>query len=148
MSAMDRRTNMIISHIWWCCLCNLFACPASSHYLNQCWLIVNWTPGNNFQCNLNRNHIVLIQENTFEIVVCQNGGHFVQGRWYKHATWIPYMPEHIHIYVHIRINHVNHLRAHVMRGDPTDTYVRGCCKIWKTPMVKPYVVHYQAVKSC
>ena len=27
----------------------LIVCPAPSHYHNQCWLIVNWTPGNKFQ---------------------------------------------------------------------------------------------------
>ena len=54
-------------------------CSAPSHYLNQCWLIVNWTPVNKFQWNLNRNSIIFVQENAFENVVCQNGGHFVQG---------------------------------------------------------------------
>ena len=44
---------------------------APSHYLNQCWLIVNWTLGNKLQWR--------IQENAIENVVCQNGGHFVQG---------------------------------------------------------------------
>ena len=31
----------------------------------------------------NRNPIIFIQENAFEIVVCQNSGRFVQGRWVK-----------------------------------------------------------------
>ena len=46
------------------------------------WLIVNWTHGNNsvkFEYNL----IILIQENAFENVICQDGGHFVQGIWVK-----------------------------------------------------------------
>ena len=34
-----------------------------SHYLNQCWLIVNWTPGSIIKWNLNRNSIIFIQEN-------------------------------------------------------------------------------------
>ena len=55
------------------------ACSAPSHYLNQCWLIGKWAPVNKFQWNSNRNYIIFIQENAFEIVVCQNGGHFVQG---------------------------------------------------------------------
>ena len=33
----------------------------------------------NFQWNLNLNSIIFIQENAFENVICQNGGHFVQG---------------------------------------------------------------------
>ena len=43
------------------------------------WLTVNWTPGNKFQRNMNGNYIIFIQENAFENVVCQNGGHFVLG---------------------------------------------------------------------
>ena len=38
-----------------------------------------WTPGNKFQWNSNRNSIISIQENAFEIAVCQNGGRFIQG---------------------------------------------------------------------
>ena len=38
-----------------------------------------YCPGNNFQWNSYRNCIIFIQEWAFEIVVCQNGGHFVQG---------------------------------------------------------------------
>ena len=34
----------------------LVACSAPGHYyLNQCWLVVNWTPRNKFQWNTNRN---------------------------------------------------------------------------------------------
>ena len=32
-----------------------------------------------FQRHLNRNSEIFIEENAFEIVVCQNGGHFIQG---------------------------------------------------------------------
>ena len=47
--------------------------------------VINWTnagslslPGTNFSemWNSNRNSIIFIQENAFEIVFCQNGGHF------------------------------------------------------------------------
>ena len=41
----------------------LVACSVPNHYLNQCWFIVNWTPGNKFQWNLNLNFILFIQEN-------------------------------------------------------------------------------------
>ena len=41
----------------------LVAYPVPSYYLYQCWLIVNWTPRNKFQWYLNRNSIILIQEN-------------------------------------------------------------------------------------
>ena len=35
----------------------LVTCLVPSHYLNQCWLIVNWTFRNNFQWNLNGNFL-------------------------------------------------------------------------------------------
>ena len=41
---------------------------APSHYLNQCWNIVNWTLGNKLQWNLNRNLNIFIEENAFENV--------------------------------------------------------------------------------
>ena len=47
-------------------VCRVFG---STHYLNQCWPIVNWTLRTNFS------------ENTFENVVCQIGGHLSGGRW-------------------------------------------------------------------
>ena len=40
-----------------------------SHYLTQCWLIVNWTLGNKLQWNSNWNRKLFIQENAFENVV-------------------------------------------------------------------------------
>ena len=40
-----------------------------SHYLNQCWNIVNWTPRNKLQWNVNRNSYIFIQENPFENIV-------------------------------------------------------------------------------
>ena len=47
------------------------AWPAPSHYLNQCWIIVNWTLRNKLQSNLNQNSKIFIQENAFESVVCE-----------------------------------------------------------------------------
>ena len=63
-------------------LVQIMACrlSAASHYLNQCWRIVNWTLGNKFQWNLSRNSHTSIQENSIENAVCQIGGLFVQGR--------------------------------------------------------------------
>ena len=42
---------------------------APSHYLNQCWAILNWTLRNKLQWNLSRNSSILIQENKFENVI-------------------------------------------------------------------------------
>ena len=54
-----------INHHWfrqW-----LVAWPAPSHYLNQCWNIVNWTPRNKLQWNVNRNSYIFIQENQLKM---------------------------------------------------------------------------------
>ena len=37
-----------------------------SHYLNQCWIIVNWTIRNKFQWNHNQNTTIFIQANELE----------------------------------------------------------------------------------
>ena len=42
-----------------------------SHYLNQCWNIVNFNLRNKLQWNINRNSYIFIQENAFENVVCK-----------------------------------------------------------------------------
>ena len=47
------------------------AWTAPSHYLNQCWNIVNWALGNKHQWNLNRILYIFIQENVFEILILE-----------------------------------------------------------------------------
>ena len=47
----------------------LVAWSAPSHYLNQCWFIVNWNFWNKLHWNPNRNSYIFIQENAFENVV-------------------------------------------------------------------------------
>ena len=42
--------------------------PAQSHYLNQCWIIVNWTLGNIFQWHLNQNSDSFIQGNALKML--------------------------------------------------------------------------------
>ena len=44
---------------------------APSHYLNQCWNIVNWTLRDELQWNFNLNANIFIEENTFQNVVCE-----------------------------------------------------------------------------
>ena len=46
----------------------LSPCPPS-HYLNQCWNIINWTLRNKLQWNFNPNANIFIQENPLENVV-------------------------------------------------------------------------------
>ena len=47
---------------------------APSHYLNQCWNIVNWALRNKLQWDLYRNSNIFIQGNAFESVVCEMAG--------------------------------------------------------------------------
>ena len=59
----------------------LVAYSVPSHYLNQCWKIVNWTLRNKIQWNLNRNSYVFIQENASENIVCEMAAILSRGRW-------------------------------------------------------------------
>ena len=43
---------------------------ATSHYLNQSWLIVNCTIRNKFQLKVNQNRTMFCQENAFQNIVC------------------------------------------------------------------------------
>ena len=53
-----------------------------NHYLNQCWIIVNWNLRNKLRWNINQDTNFVIHENASEDIVCKNhGGHFVRGRW-------------------------------------------------------------------
>ena len=80
----------LVPHIWvsessqyWFSQC-LVAYFAPSHYLNQCWFHVNWSPGNKCQWNSKRNFIIFIQENVTKFVACQD---FVQGEMSKTNTY-------------------------------------------------------------
>ena len=59
----------------------LVANSMPSHYLNQCWAIINWTLREKLQWNFNWNTKLCIHDDVFQNVVSENGGHFVQGRW-------------------------------------------------------------------
>ena len=59
----------------------LVAYSAPSHYLNQCWRIVNWTLGDKRQWNLNQNTFFFIHESAFENIVCEMVAILSRGRW-------------------------------------------------------------------
>ena len=61
---------------WW-----LVAYLAPSHYLNQCWVIVNWNLRNKLQRNLDQNTKLFINENAFEIIICEMAAILSMGRW-------------------------------------------------------------------
>ena len=63
----------------------IMACAysAPSHYLNQCWYIVNWTLGNTLQWNLNQNTNFSFHKSAFENIVCEMAAILFRGRWIK-----------------------------------------------------------------
>ena len=58
-------------------------CSAPSHYLNQCWNIVNWTFRNKNQWNWNWNSNIFIQEIVFENIVCKMASILSRPQWVK-----------------------------------------------------------------
>ena len=52
-----------------------------SHFLNQCWFIVNWALGNKLQWKFNQNTNIFIRENASENIRLRNGGHLVHWGW-------------------------------------------------------------------
>ena len=67
---------------WW-----LVAYSAPSHYVNQCWVIVNWILGNKLQWNFNQNIKLFIHENATENIVCKMAAILVGGRWANARPW-------------------------------------------------------------
>ena len=49
----------------------LVAYSAPSHYLNQCWIIVNWIHGNKFQWDSNQNIKLFVNNDASENIVCE-----------------------------------------------------------------------------
>ena len=56
----------------------LNACVAPSHYLNQSWLVVNWTLRSKLQRNSNGHTKRFIHDNAFQKCRSENGCHFIQ----------------------------------------------------------------------
>ena len=59
----------------------LVAYSAPSHYLNQCWVIVNWTLRNKLQWNFNQTTKFFIHVNASENVVCEMAAILSRGWW-------------------------------------------------------------------
>ena len=57
----------------------LVAWSVPSHYLNQCWNVVNWTLRNKLQWHFDWNSYIFIQENAFENVVWKMAARFCLG---------------------------------------------------------------------
>ena len=66
----------------------LVAYSAPSHYLNQCWIIYNWTLTYIFQWNFNQNTKLFIHENASENIICEMAAILSRRRWVKSdLTW-------------------------------------------------------------
>ena len=59
----------------------LVAWSAPSHFLIQCWDIINSNLRNKLLWNLKRNSYIFIQENAFEYVVCEMATMFSRPQW-------------------------------------------------------------------
>ena len=69
----------------------LVAYMASSHYLNQCRVIVNLTLRNKRQWNFNQNTNIFIDENASENIVCEIAAILCRERWSQRTslpTWL------------------------------------------------------------
>ena len=65
---------------------------APSHYLNQYWVIINWTLGNTFQWNFNQNTRLFIHENEPENIVCEMAAILSKERWVERYIVVYSMP--------------------------------------------------------
>ena len=61
----------------------LVAYSVPSHYLNQYWFIVNWTPRNKHQWSFNQNTKLFIHQNASENLACEMAAILSRGRWVK-----------------------------------------------------------------
>ena len=67
---IEAEWRIYVSKIWhhwfryW-----LVACKAPSHYLNQCWFVVNWNPWDKLKRYSHQNSNIFIQVNAFENAV-------------------------------------------------------------------------------
>ena len=57
-----------------------------SHYLNQCWVIVNWTLRNKLQWHFIQNMKLFIHENASQNIVCKMTAISTRGRWLNKDT--------------------------------------------------------------
>ena len=67
----------------------IMACrlSAPSHYLNQCWVIVDWTLRNKLLWNFNQNTNTVIHTNASEIIVCEMAAILSRGIWVNNWPW-------------------------------------------------------------
>ena len=76
-----------------------------SHYLNQCWVIVNWTLRNKAQWNFNQSRKFFHSRKSIWNYCLWNDGHFVQGRWVKGWTNVQHFKSY-NIYIKISLKFI------------------------------------------
>ena len=69
----------------------LVAYSASSHYLNQCWVIFKWTLRNKLEWNCNQNTQLFIHKNASEYIVCEMAAILSRGRLVNIKIVVPPM---------------------------------------------------------
>ena len=67
----------------------IIAYTTPRHYVNQCWVIINWTLRDKIQWNFNRNKKLVIHENASEYIVCKMTATLSREGWvkYGHGTF-------------------------------------------------------------
>ena len=81
------------------------ASSVPSHYLSQCWLIVNWTLTNKLQWNSNESKKLFIHQNAFENVICEMSAILSRKRWVRWESCLQSQPWELYVAQH-------HLRQH------------------------------------
>ena len=66
-----------------------------SHYLNQCWNIVDWTLWNKLQWNLNQNIYIFIKENASENAVWKMAAILSRSQCVKHDNTLSLLNENV-----------------------------------------------------
>ena len=100
----------------------LVAYSAPSHYLNQCWVIFNWTPRNKIKSNSNQNTRLFIHENALQNVFFEMAGILSRGRWVSphwgwKGCWNHSMGEKILFIIFIQCQAINsHLHSELFGG--------------------------------
>ena len=70
-------------------LVRIMACRSPiQNYLNQCWVIVNWTFSNKLQWNFNQTSKHFIHENASEYIVCKVAAISSRWRWVKDNIFV------------------------------------------------------------
>ena len=84
-------------------------CLLPSHFLNQCWNIVNWTLKNKYQWHFSRNSNIFIKEIAFENFILKSSHLFqpqcVNNKDYSLDKWLQSFPKKCQNFVVVSLQH-------------------------------------------